>query len=199
MTTYPLPGILISPASSTLVSIVGSSGLVPTVYTDAFGVSAVGFPRTVATATTYYMLPGIYTVTGSNLNSTVALSYGQVAQVSPAFTYMTRNRYTFNVPSTVSAGTLGPYFVEPVAAQTANIVAVSYVCAVGSCTVAIQLNGTNVSGLGALSVTTVATATTVTAQVPVGSSAPGDQVTCVITSPSGCSGLAVTVFVEDTI
>ena len=56
----------------------------------------------------------------------------------------------------------------------------------GTCTVAIQINGTNVTGLSGLSVTTTAQDATASAA---NTFAAGDRITCVITSNSSGSGL----------
>jgi hypothetical protein len=107
---------------------------------------------------------------------------------------------TFNVPGAVSAGTMGPVYLSlgfgTATGQTTTIIGAKAVCTAGTATVAVQRNGANVSGLSALAVSTTLDSTPTTTP-PV--CAESDAITLVISSPSGCSGLSVTVFAEDTL
>lgn len=100
--------------------------------------------------------------------------------------------HTFAMQGTVSnSSTLAvPIFYFPPLAtgQTATVVETIYSSLAGSCSVAVQQNGTNITGLSALSVTTTVAHTAATGPPSVASR---DNFGIVITSASSLAGLTV--------
>lgn len=82
------------------------------------------------------------------------------------------------------------YVIEYYAAYAYNINQLKIVADAGTCTAAVKINGTNVTGISAVSVSTSVATGTATAANAV---AVGDKVTLVITSPSGLNNLQASI------
>jgi hypothetical protein len=84
----------------------------------------------------------------------------------------------------------GTYIIEHVAKYAYTIEEIDIVCDAGSCTVAIAIDGTNVTGLSSVSVTTTSNNVAATAANTV---AIGQEVTIVVSAVSGINNLTATL------
>jgi hypothetical protein len=85
------------------------------------------------------------------------------------------------------------YVLDQSALYDYQINSAAYQMSAGTCTIAIQINGVNVTGLSALAADNTAKSTNATALRTV---APGDRVTAVVSAPAGAANLGITVVTE---
>jgi hypothetical protein len=102
--------------------------------------------------------------------------------------------HSYAVPGVVAAQTLPGFFIPVPAGQTVTLVAIRCVLQAGtSIALALQQNGVNIGGLGAVSVTTGAATTLPTAPVTI---ANNDEIQAVLSSAVGNpTGLTISVYV----
>lgn len=105
--------------------------------------------------------------------------------------------HSYSVTGALTAQTLPPFFVPVIAGQTATLKAIRAQLQSGtSIALALQRNGTNISGLSAVSVTPTATTTSPTGAVDL---ANDDAIGAVLSTPSGSPvGLTISIYVEYT-
>lgn len=105
--------------------------------------------------------------------------------------------HSYSVVGVLGAQTLPPFFIPVIAGQTAIIESVRTQLQSGtSISLALQQNGTNIPGLGAISVTTAATNTNPTSPTNL---ANNDAVQAILSSPVGNpTGLSVSFYVQYT-
>ena len=136
----------------------------------------------------------VYLNASKKLVSLAAGSDGQVLQLAsglPAwvdkFKDMVENISFQDSNTGISAQT---YVIELYAAYAYTINTLKIIAGAGTCTAALKINGTDVTGISAVSVSTsIATGTASAANTV----AVGDKVTLVITSPSGLNNLQASI------
>lgn len=105
--------------------------------------------------------------------------------------------HSYSVVGAISAQTLPPFFVPVMSGQTAILEAIRCELQTGtSIALALQQNGSNIPGLGAVSVTGTATTTNPTNPVTL---ANNDAIQAVLSSPVGSPvGLTISIYVQYT-
>ena len=180
-------------SGATQAQIVGNS--TGFVYAQSFSSSAIFLPmagQVAAEALNLVSLGG---------GASVWLSYDQAATptggggvATPTIFQMS---HSYSVIGTLSAQTLPPFFVPVMAGETAILQAVRTQLQSGtSIALALQQNGVNIGGLGAISVTAAATTTSPTSPLNLSNN---DAIQAVLSSPvGGPSGLTISIYVQYT-
>lgn len=132
----------------------------------------------------------IESLTAANVRTIINVEDGaQVNEVSQAELDALKVE-TFSIGGLAFAPVNGTYIIEHVAKYAYTIEEIDIVCDAGSCTVAIAINGTNVTGLGSVSVTTTSNNNNAIALNTVSI---GQEVTMVVSAVSGINNLTATL------
>lgn len=112
-----------------------------------------------------------------------------------------RISHTFSISGTLAVASgatnyIPPFYISVPGGTSATIAGIRAKVRAGSVTVNVTKNGTSVTGLSAVSVTTTAATTNATGG---NTCADGDEIAIVLSSPSGADGLSVTIYLDKTV